>query len=126
MGFIFGGSNRVNDTSPPATSLRVQSSVQGQPIPIVHGQQRIAGNLIWYGDFTYNSGSGSGKGGKGGLAGGGGKAGGGNGATYSASVAIGLCEGPIDTILELWNNKTPQSVSPFTLAIGYQGQAAWN
>ena len=126
MGFIFRNNSRINDTQPIATSLRVQSSVQGQPIPVVHGQQRVAGNLIWYGNFNYTSGSGGGKGGKGG-GGGGGKGSTGSGASYSASFMIGLCEGPVDAVLELWNNKTPQSLSGqgFSVFDGYQGQSPW-
>ena len=127
MGFIFRNNSRVNDTQPIATSLRVQSSVQGQPLPFLHGQQRIAGNLIWYGDFTYSSGSGSGKGGKGGVVGGtsGKGASTGSGANYSASFATGLCEGPVDAILQIWNNKTPQSIAGFYTFDGYQRQGPW-
>jgi len=124
---ILSKGSKVNSKTPIATALRIQSSVQGVAMPFVHGQQRIAGNLIWYGNFSYNGGSGSGKGGKGGIAGGGGKAGG-SGASYSASFMLGICEGPVDAILELWDNKTPealasQGVSAFD---GYQGQPAWS
>ena len=33
-------------------TLRVQTASYGQAIPIVYGQNRISGKLIWYGDFT--------------------------------------------------------------------------
>ncbi len=127
MGSLLRSGSRVNDASPPASALRVQSSVQGQPLSFLHGQQRIAGNLIWYGDFSYTSGSGSGKGGKGGAVGGGGKGATGQGTTYSASFMLGLCEGPIDVVTYLWNNKTPESISSQGFAVfdGYQGQPAW-
>src|ERR1700722_7771619 len=126
MGFLLSGGSRVNDGSPGATTLRVQSSVHGLPLGFVHGQNRLAGNLIWYGNFSSTSGSGKG-GGKGGVVSSGGKGGAGSGTTYSASFILGLCEGPIDQIVRLWNNKTPQSLGSvgFTEFNGYQGQAPW-
>ncbi|MGH6982295.1 MAG: hypothetical protein ACREFC_13910, partial [Stellaceae bacterium] len=69
MAILFGG-GRVNDRTPPATSLRVQTSLDGQPIAIVYGRQRVAGNLVWYDGFKSSGGGGKG-GGKGGIAGGG-------------------------------------------------------
>ena len=33
-------------------ALRIQSSAQGLPIQIVYGTTRVAGNLIYYTDFT--------------------------------------------------------------------------
>jgi hypothetical protein len=128
MGSILRGGAKINNTQPIATALRVQSSVNGQPIPFLHGQQRLANNLLWYGNFTYTGGSGSGKGGKGGVTGGSSKGGGGSGASYSASFMCGLCEGPIDAVLDLWDNKTPQSLASqgFSAFDGYQGQTPWS
>jgi hypothetical protein len=118
MAVLFG-TGRVNDAASPATSLRIQTSLNGQPIAIVHGQQRIAGNLIWYGGFSGGSGP---KGGKGG----GGK--GESAPSYSADVIIALCEGPIDDVSTVWSDMqvegAPGSFN-FVVFDGTQGQAAW-
>ena len=66
--FVTGASARKN-RQPPASALRIQNSVAGQPRAIGWGQARLAGNLIWYGDFQavpQQSGGGKGGGGKGG------------------------------------------------------------
>ena len=95
---FFGGGGRQTAPTPPATQLRVQTAVQGIPIPIGWGANRIAPNLIYYNDFKavevqQNSGGG---GGKGSGMGGGGKGGGGQTQTnYFATVICGICEGPI-------------------------------
>jgi hypothetical protein len=69
MSGLFGGKNQVNDTTPPATALRVQSSIAGKAIPVVVGQVRLGPNLIDDQDFAsqqISSGGGGGGGGKGG------------------------------------------------------------
>lgn len=84
--------------------FRVQASAFGLPIPIIWGTRRIPGNLTWYGDFTaiaHESETSSGGGGKGG------------GEvkqrnityTYTASLIIGLCEGPIAGVKNVWRGK---------------------
>lgn len=124
MSWIFSPNNQVNDTSPqPASGLRVSSSMQGKPIPLLlAGQQRFAGNLIWYGDFranaVANAPSGSGKGSVGG--GGGGKGSSGSPTyTYSASFILALCEGPIGNVDSVWNNKTNQTLASLSLGFAY-------
>ena len=54
MNFLGGSStSRPNQAPPvPDTALRVQTAVNGQPIPILHGQRRLAGNLLWYDNFV--------------------------------------------------------------------------
>src|SRR6185312_15404860 len=103
MASIFGSSSKPQAQQQPALSgLKIQTSTYAKVIPLVYGTTRIAPNLIWYGDFVatpHNEGGGGGGGGKGGVVGGGGGKGGGGGGTttytYSAAVALGLCEGPI-------------------------------
>src|SRR5690349_21780952 len=95
--------NRVNTPNPPATSLRVQSSVLGGAKAVGWGQTRIAGNLLWYDGFTaipHTTQSGN-AGGKGVVGGGGGKGGGSSSTTYTYTVGVlfGLCEGPISAVL---------------------------
>jgi hypothetical protein len=121
MAILFGGS-RVNDKNPPATSLRVQTSLNGQPIAIVHGQQRLAGNLIWYGNFRHSS---SGGGGKGAVVGGGK---GQSETTYSADVIIGLCEGPIALVNTVWSGQAIDTMAKLGISEfpGTPEQAPWS
>ncbi|HEY1503350.1 MAG TPA: phage tail protein [Stellaceae bacterium] len=133
MASIFGSSSKPQAQQQPALSgLKIQTSAYGKVIPLVYGTTRIAPNLIWYGDFVatpHNSG-GSGGGGKGGVVGGGGKGGGGSTTTftYTASVALGLCEGPISGIGTVWSNKIETSLAALGLGvlIGAYGQAPWS
>lgn len=80
--------------------IRCQTSLFGQPIPIVYGRSRIAGNLLWYSNFT--SQPIQGKGGKGGLFGG--KAGN-QTYDYGAAVIIGLCQGQIQGVASVWDTQ---------------------
>jgi len=99
MAGIFGA-KRVNSTTAPAIQLRVQSAIEGKAIPIGWGANRLAGNLIWYGDFksVASSSGGAGKGGGGGK---------GSGQyDYSASVIIAMCEGPVHSWGYLYNNSS--------------------
>lgn len=106
MRWLFG----AKPTTPtgPATGLRVQSSVEGSPIPILlGGQQRLSGNILWYGDFSSVAVQSSSSGGKGGVGGGSGKGSQGTGTyNYFASFIMGLCEGPVASLVTLWNNKS--------------------
>jgi len=97
------GSSGAQATQPPAIgSLQVQTSTAGMAIPLVWGRNRIAGNLLWYGDFKQiphedNSQSG-------------GKGGGSSGNktvnyTYQAAVLMGLCGTQINGIPSAWRGK---------------------
>lgn len=86
---------------PRLSDLSVQSSAYGEPIPIVYGSVRIAGNIIWSAGIQEHKkeedvGGGGGKGGGGG--------GGGTRTTYSYTVsfAVGVCEGVIVGINKIW------------------------
>ena len=86
--------------------LRVNTSLQGVARAILlGGGQRLAGNLVDYFGFNYQNAPTSG-GGKGGIA----SAGKGQSGNYNyfASIVIGLCEGPIDFINQMWIGGTPQ------------------
>ncbi|MGH7075552.1 MAG: phage tail protein [Stellaceae bacterium] len=126
MAILFGGS-RVNSKTPPATSLRVQTSLNGQPIAIVQGRQRVACNLLDYEGLEYHAASNSGKGGgKGGLAGGG-KSGSGQ-SYYTVDIVAGLCEGPITDIGAVWASQSVESMAYLaggaSWEAGAPGQAA--
>lgn len=127
------GGTSANPT-PPIGALRLQTSQQGKPKPIVWGTTRIAGNIIDYIDFFAQdvqatpASNGSG-GGKGGTSGGGGKGQQGSVSyNYFVSVDIGLCEGPIGNVLRTWNNKSV-GASPFSsglsIFLGDYAQSAW-
>jgi len=123
MAILFGGS-RVNDRMPPPTGLRIQTSLDGQPIAIVYGRQRIAGNLVWYDGFKSSGGGGKG-GGKGGIAGGGK---GQSRTKYSADVIIGLCEGPVGGIGTIWSGQSLETAAKLgiTFFAGATSQAPWS
>ncbi len=74
---------------------QLQSSIYGRPIPIVYGQMRIAGTVIWTGNWDPVPGApGSGK-----------KAGkDGNIYTYYTSIMVALCQGPIRGVGSVWMN----------------------
>ncbi|MDY7537683.1 hypothetical protein QN372_00840 [Undibacterium sp. RTI2.1] len=104
-GLIGGGGNAVNSTSPIISSMRLQTSTRGKPIPLVYGKTRIAPNLMYYTDFKATGHTTS-------TSTGGGKGGGGGGSstnttyTYSATILLGLCEGTINYIPRIWRGKS--------------------
>lgn len=105
MAHVLRPGTGVNQPSQPEASLRIQQSAQGTARTIGWGQNRIAGNLIWYGDFAsyaVNTGGGGGKGiGTGGQNSG--------KYQYQAAVAISLAEGPITSIQNVWLDKSKMS-----------------
>jgi hypothetical protein len=93
-------------------------------IPLVYGTTRAAPNLIDYDDFTATPAS-SGLKGKGG---GGGKTGSNQQYNYSASVILGMCQGPVAGFGTVWwdKNTAPLSGLPglSTINLGVDGQAS--
>lgn len=107
MGGLFGGGGSAPTTPAPQrlSGVRMQSSTFGLPKQIVYGRHRITGNILWYGDFVATAQtSQAASGGKGGGGGGGGSPQV-TGYQYSASVAIGLCEGAVSGIISIWEGK---------------------
>lgn len=130
MSNFFGGGGRVNKPVLPATALRIQTAANGLPIPIIHGRNRVSGNILDYEGFLATPISDpAASGGKGSALGGGGK--GSNqptSYTYSVNLIFGLCEGIITLVLRAWNGKsvtTPGGLN-LTAAAGAIGQAIWN
>jgi hypothetical protein len=120
MGGIVGsGSNAKQQKA--VGSLQFQTSQHGGVIPLVYGTTRVSPNLIEYGDFKATPASRQGAKGKGG---GGGK-GGGQQYNYSASVIIGVCQGPIAGIGTVWWDKNVGTLSslPAALYLGSDGEA---
>lgn len=128
IGWTLGSSataERENIDMPKIGDLRVQTSEYGRMIPFVVGKQRIAGNIIWATDkvpveTTERRG-------KGGFSG---------GAevtitTYTISMAIALCAGPILGVTRMWQDGTivaeagsGQTKLPGTLYLGDELQTA--
>lgn len=123
---IFGGSksSRLPDqVGSRLEDLAVQSSTYGEAIPHVYGFARFAGNVIWALDIkevetrsTTTTGGGGGKGG-----------GGGGGGTvtqttityqYYATMAIAVCEGPVDSIVRVWADAKALSGDDLSAAQG--------
>lgn len=125
MSGLFGGRGRTISTEDPRIgALRIQQSAYGLVIPIVWGRTRIAGNLIWYGDFasighteTQSSGG----------KGGGGATSSHTSYTYQTAAAFGLCEGQINDIGTVWSGKQKTSLGALglTLFLGATPQTPW-
>lgn len=110
--FFTGLFGKSKPTQAPAIALRVNSSVQGTPIPILlGGRVRCGGTLIdYYGFASQQQSSSSQGGGKGGgITGGGGK-GQASGFTYTVTFVFAVCEGPVavGSFEALWINGSPQ------------------
>jgi len=127
MSFFTG--SPASQSVQPIAGLQLQSSVYGKAISIVYGTTRIAPNLIWYGDFVATpQQSSAGSGGKGGgVGGGGGKGGGSSSYIYQTAVALGLCEGHIAGIGNVYVDKNITTLAALGLSefSGAYGQAAW-
>lgn len=97
-----GKSSTITSAEERILSLQVQQSSQGLTLPVIYGRTRVAGNLIWYGDFiTIENKTTTQQGGKGGggvkqvdIA-----------YTYEAAVMLALCEGEISGVGRIWRDK---------------------
>lgn len=81
-------------------ALKLQSSAFGVTVPVVGGVNRIAGNLIDYDDFVATATTTTEDAGKGG-----GVKTRNTTYSYSASVLMGICQGPIGSIARIWKGK---------------------
>lgn len=127
-----GGTTTISTSATRIEALNIQSSAYGVTIPLVYGSNRLSGNMVWYGDFkatAHTSTQSSG-----------GKGGGGvtqqnTTYTYSASTIMGLCEGPITGVSQIWKDKqliadiaggaTALSQLGMSLAAGAEAQSTW-
>lgn len=134
MSNLFGTPRPTADTAQPTTTLRIQTSVQGPPIPIGWGMNRLAPNLLWFNDHSpsqiqQQGATGGGKG-VGGVGGGStGKQGGGIAQTfYYGALIAGLCEGPITGTGTVWNGKNVTSLAAIngSLFNGSYSQTVWS
>jgi hypothetical protein len=100
--------------------LQVQTSALGLNIPVGWGTFRCKCNLVWYNNFksTANKAS-SGKGG-GSVT---------TGYSYSADLIVAICEGPIDSVTQVYVNSNKYSTAAqagLSIATGATGQAVWS
>jgi hypothetical protein len=79
---------------PDYTGLQVQTAAAILPIPLCFGLCKNAPNIIWYNGFRQSGGA---KGAKGGIF-----TPNTNTPTYQADLIMGLCEGPITGIAQIW------------------------
>lgn len=97
-----GKSSTITSAEERILSLQVQQSSQGLTLPVIYGRTRVAGNLIWYGDFvTIENKTTTRQGGKGG----GGVTQEDIKYTYEAAVMLALCEGEISGVGRIWRDK---------------------
>src|SRR5258708_335923 len=90
-------------TGPRLDNLSVQDSRYGAGIPIVYGNARVAGNVIWSTDLIQTQHTNTVSGGKGG---GGGSSVTSTTYTYSVHCAVGIALGPIGSIATIWADST--------------------
>lgn len=106
---ILGPEDLGDVIGPKLSSLQVQTSSYGEFIKQVYGKNRIAGNIIWSEDIqeveTRTEQTSGGKGG-------------GRGVTqttvtyaYYVTLAIGICEGPVDALYRVWADGVPVDLS---------------
>src|SRR5205085_8365458 len=121
MGGILSGASNAKQQK-AVGALQFQTSQHGGVIPLVYGTTRVSPNLIDYDDFMATPSARQGGAGKGG---GGGK-GGGQQYKYSASVIMGLCQGPIAGIGTVWWDKNVGTLSalPAAVYLGSDGHGA--
>lgn len=101
---LFSKDTRLPDQiGPRLDNLKIQSSAYGKTIPQVFGYMRLGGNIIWATDMKEvenretTTQSGGGKGG-----GGGSQSQTSVTYTYFATLAIAICDGPVDEITGVW------------------------
>jgi hypothetical protein len=125
---LFGNKTQAA-TQTIASGVTIQTSIYGSVVPVVYGQTRMTGNLIWYGGFqAIPPGSGGSGGGKGGGGGSGGKGGSSSSSTdYKASFVFALAEGTLGGVSNVWSSKseTAFGASNLSFATGALGQAPW-
>jgi len=103
---LFGGGGSKTKT-PIYTGIQIQTSAYNLPIPFGWGKNRISFNALWYNDFQKHKQSGGKGGGKGS-----------GGYTYTAAVILGLGEGIISSIPNVYiNQNTVTTLAKLNLSL---------
>jgi hypothetical protein len=141
MAGIFGGTTYNSTAAEMLSGLSVQTSGYGRCIPVVYGRARVGAHLVYHDDFTpvpHTEVQRTGKGG-------GGTRDYDTTYTYTASVILAICEGPVPGIGRVWVDRdayispAEAGASPgsgvqvdhrwrpwtFTVKLGGAAQAAW-
>lgn len=111
---LFGSRRDRNLEGPRLSDLSVMASTAGAPIPRVYGRARLSGQVIWATNLeedvntSQQTSGGKGMGGPRVTT---------TTTTYSyfANVAVGLCEGPIGSVMRVWADGKPLDLSGLTL-----------
>ena len=119
-GMLRGLLGGPQNQAPDYTGLQIQTAVNTLPVPIVWGLTKISTNVIWYENFQIHNGGGGG--GKGGLFNTGNSQ-----TTYSADVILALCEGPVNSIKQIWRGQSVYTLGQLELSFfnGATPQAVW-
>jgi hypothetical protein len=123
MSTLFGGGAKsISQTATRAMGIDLQGAQYGAAVPVVFGQNKVAGNVIDYMDFKAIAHQSQQQGGKGGGGGGGSTS-----YTYSASFILGLCEG-VASIVKVYKGTSTVNLaaSGGVSFSGATGQAAWS
>lgn len=112
MGNLLGGSSAAAQSPVVYTGLDIQTSSAGVCIPMGWGAFRATPNILWANDFQAHAQ----KNGKGGGKGGGGK-GGAASYTYTTALILGLIEGPIQGIGQVWVDNGFSSLAALNLTL---------
>lgn len=127
MSFLRSSSTPAASTQQALSGVPIQTSAYGGVVPVCYGTNRLAGNLIMYGDFqTVQQNTPSSGGGKGGLFSSGSSST--TSYTYYAAFAFALCEGPIAGLTgKVWQSKTITTLSDlgFSAFTGTYPQSPW-
>lgn len=117
----FGGKT-ISTETPRIGAMRINASAYGLCEPLLWGTNRIAGNLIWYGDFKAIAHTTT-QGGKGGDT-----TFSSTTYTYTCAFALGLCAGEIENIGRVWKDKEKTTTADLKLTIfkGTLPQSPWN
>ena len=116
MGALLGGNANTQITK--YSGLQVQTTSSSVPVPIVYGANVLTPNCFWYENFQSHSASGA-KGGKAGAA----------GYYYTAALMIGLAEGQISGIGNVWqSSSTATTLADLGLSLftGASPQSVWS
>lgn len=102
------GSGSASVQGPRLQDLRLTASTEGAPIPRLFGSLRLGGQVLWASRFLERRSTRKARGGKGGPS---------VSVTehsYSISLAVGLCEGPIAGVGRFWADGQPMDLDGVT------------
>jgi Gene Transfer Agent (GTA)-like protein/putative tail protein len=116
------GKRGASFEGPRLANLTVMASTEGAAIPRVYGRARLAGQVIWATNLeevvSTQTQGGKGMGGSSGT----------SETTYSyfANFAVGLCEGPIGSVMRVWADGNPLDLHGVTMRVytGVETQTA--